>query len=222
MNKRTIALARYIIAGLLMFAVVQLHDTYWPQAQVAGETTQAVAETTRTLEALEVKGRAPKTGYTREQFGPGWTGPADCDTRDIILARDLTETAMTGDGCEILRGRLQDPYRQREIAFVRGPGTSDDVQIDHVVALSDAWQKGAQQLSPERRMAFSNDPLNLLAVDGDLNQQKGDSDAASWLPPSAAFRCEYVSRQIRVKEKYDLWVTKSEKAAMQRVLSRCR
>ncbi|MFD6062383.1 HNH endonuclease family protein [Rhodococcus wratislaviensis] len=91
----------------------------------------------------------------------------------------------------------------------------------HVVALSDAWQKGAQQLSPEQRRDLANDPRNLQAVDGPTNSQKSDSDAASWLPPNKAYRCTYVSRQIDVKALYRLWVTQAEKDAMSQVLHSC-
>jgi len=90
-----------------------------------------------------------------------------------------------------------------------------------VVALSNAWQTGAQQLTRQKRIELANDPLELLAVDGPTNQAKGDGDAATWLPPNKAFRCQYVARQIAVKVKYTLWVTSAEKQAMQRVLSDC-
>lgn len=175
------------------------------------------------LEALEVKGRAPKTGYDREKFGAAWADVDGngCDTRNDILYRDLSGSVIS-DGCTVTSGTLDpDPYTDTVIDFVRGPATSADVQIDHVVALSDAWQKGAQQLDPETRALFANDPLNLLAVDGPTNQAKGDKDAASWLPPNKGFRCEYVSIQIAVKAKYELWVTQAEKDAMKRVLGAC-
>ena len=95
------------------------------------------------------------------------------------------------------------------------------MQIDHVVALSDAWQKGAQQLTEAQRLSFANDPLNLLAVDGPANQQKSDGDAATWLPPNKSYRCDYVARQISVKSSYGLWVTRAEHDAMARVLGDC-
>ena len=95
------------------------------------------------------------------------------------------------------------------------------MQIDHVVALSDSWQKGAQQWDTAKREAFANDPLNLLAADGPLNQQKGDGDTATWLPPNKAFRCAYVARQVGVKYTYGLWVTQAEQDAMVGVLSTC-
>jgi hypothetical protein len=121
----------------------------------------------------------------------------------------------------VLSGILNDPYTATLVNFLRGNSTSTAVQIDHVVALSDAWQKGAQQLSPAQRQSFANDPLNLLAVDGTANQQKSDGDAATWLPPNKTFRCEYVARQIAVKSSYSLWVTQAEHDAMARVLGDC-
>ncbi|MBN1093794.1 DUF1524 domain-containing protein [Blastococcus sp. TML/M2B] len=177
------------------------------------------------LEALEVKGRAPRTGYDRDLFGDGWvdTDRNGCDTRNDVLARDLTgETFKPGTrDCVVLTGSLADPYSGRTIGFQRGQGTSEAVQIDHVVALSDAWQKGAQQWDAGTRARFANDPLNLLAVDGPLNMQKSDGDAATWLPPRTAFRCTYVARQVAVKLSYGVWVTQAEKDAMARVLGSC-
>ena len=173
------------------------------------------------LEVLPVKGRAPKTGYKRAQFGDGWAKLGDCDTRNLILQRDLKDAVLENDKCKVRTGALSDPYTGKAIAFARGASTSAAVQIDHVVALSNAWQTGAQQLSAERRVQLANDPLELLAVDGPANQQKGDGDAATWLPSNKPFRCQYIARQIAVKRKYALWVTEPEKAAMARVLSSC-
>ena len=139
-----------------------------------------------------------------------------CDTRNDILRRDLTDQVLKPgtNGCVVASGTLLDPYSGKPIAFVRGQDTSSAVQIDHVVALSDSWQKGAQQWDTAKREAFGNDPLNLLAADGPLNQQKGDGDTATWLPPNKAFRCAYVARQVGVKYTYGLWVTQAEQDAM--------
>ena len=177
------------------------------------------------LATLPVKGRAPKTGYSRDQFGQAWADVDrnGCDTRNDTLRRDLTAEALKPGtrGCVVLSGILKDPYTARLINFRRGAGTSSAVQIDHVVALSDAWQKGAQRLSPAQRLAFANDPLNLLAVDGPANMQKSDGDAATWLPPNKSYRCAYVARQISVKASYALWVTRAEHDAMARILADC-
>lgn len=182
------------------------------------------------LDQLEVKGRAPRTGYDRDLFGQSWSddvgvefGRNGCDTRNDILKRDLQDLTFrpgTRD-CVVLTGVLDGPYTGERIEFQRGQDTSSLVQIDHVVALSDAWQKGAQQLTVDQRRDFANDPLNLLAVSGWANQQKGDGDTATWLPPQRGFRCSYVSRQVLVKERYGLWVTAAERDAMDRVLSTC-
>jgi Protein of unknown function (DUF1524)/Excalibur calcium-binding domain len=177
------------------------------------------------LAEVDVRGRAPRTGYDRARFGDGWvdTDRNGCDTRNDVLARDLTgETFRPGtNDCVVVAGTLDDPYSGRTIEFRRGEETSDDVQIDHVVALSDAWQKGAQGWDADRRTAFANDPLNLLAVDGPLNQQKGDGDAATWLPPDGSYRCAYVARQVAVKSGYGLWVTRAERDAAATVLAGC-
>lgn len=182
-------------------------------------STNSASRATSKLATLLVKGRAPKTGYDRAQFGNGWRRTGPCDTRQLILARDLKQTKI--EDCKVLSGLLHDPYTDKTIDFARGPGTSTKVQIDHVVALSDAWQKGAQQLTFEKRENLANDPLELLAVDGPTNQQKSDGDAATWLPPNKSYRCRYVARQIAVKQKYSLWTTQAEHDAIASILSAC-
>ncbi|WP_411699459.1 HNH endonuclease family protein [Conyzicola sp.] len=214
----------FAVAAYLISATAAPTRTTEPQpAPSTGPLSAAAAQTLEVLETLDVKGRAPKTGYDRDdKFGTAWVDMDQngCDTRNDVLARDLVVTTM-GDTCRVLTGTLADPYTGTSIDFVRGEATSGLVQIDHVVALSNAWQTGAQQLDAERRYEFANDPVNLLAVDGPTNGSKGDGDAATWLPPNASFRCAYVSRQITVKAAYDLWVTPAEHDAMTRVLAGC-
>lgn len=196
-----------------------------------GAVTTPAAGTSRAVADLPVKGRAPKTGYTRSEFGQAWSddvsvelGHNGCDTRNDILRRDLTSVSIKprSNGCAVLTGTLHDPYSGATINFRRGPATSSSVQIDHVVSLSNAWQTGAQSWSPEKRRNFANDPRNLLAVSGVTNQSKGDGDTATWLPPNKVYRCSYVTRQVTVKRVYGLWVTAAEQRAMQRILATCR
>jgi hypothetical protein len=211
-----------LVAAVSLVAVLVTSADLWQpvsnqQVSSEGELSgSAVAM----LETVEVKGRAPKTGYERTQFGDGWTIVDGCDTRNRILYRDLNE-ATIGEDCKVLSGTLADPYTGKILSFKRGADTSDAVQIDHVVALSNAWQTGAQQLDRATREKLANDPLELLAVEGKANQEKSDGDAATWLPSNKTFRCQYVARQIAVKAKYHLWVTPAEKDAMRRVLSNC-
>lgn len=173
------------------------------------------------LETLIVKGKAPKTGYSRSAFSH-WRDPDrnGCDARNDILKRDLINLVFkeNTDECKVISGLLNDPFSATQIPFTLG---RSEVDIDHLVALSHAWQVGAFQWSDVKRLEFANDPLNLLAVSARLNRQKGDGDAATWLPPAKPYRCAYVSRQVVVKVKYGLWVTRAEKSAIERVLSTC-
>jgi hypothetical protein len=191
-----------------------------PSTANAAATARPTALSARTL--LIVKGRASMAGYSRDRFGSAWEDADDngCDTRDDILHRDLrrvVERAGT-NGCVVVSGVLADPYTATSISYVRGHSRVD---IDHVVALGDAWRTGAARWAASKRLALANDPLNLLAVSASANRQKGDDDAATWLPANKTYRCAYVARQLAVKLKYALWATSAERGAMQRVLTRC-
>jgi hypothetical protein len=208
----------------LVVLVVGYVELQQSQADVTDQTTLPHVTTSDAgvaLSRLAVKGRAPKTGYLRTHFSDGWDKVGTCNVRNLILARDLVDVTFVDKTCNVASGVLYDHYTGKTITFVRGADTSDDVQIDHVVALGDAWQKGAQLLTPEQRHLLANDPLNLLAVDGAANQVKGDGDAATWLPANKSFRCEYVARQIAVKQKYTLWVTVSEYKSIATILENC-
>ncbi|KTR43059.1 hypothetical protein NS263_00650 [Curtobacterium oceanosedimentum] len=198
-------------------------DATYPTRATSPTDATAAATARSQLAALPVKGKAPATGYDREaRFGTAWldVDHNGCDTRNDVLARDLTDVERQGP-CKVLRGTLVSPYTGDRVDFVRGNTTSTLVQIDHVVALENAWRTGAQQLSQEQREALANDPVNLFAVDGHSNAQKRSGDAATWLPADTAFRCTYVEHQIAVKTTYRLWVAPAEHDAMERVLSRC-
>jgi hypothetical protein len=179
------------------------------------------------LNSLNVKPAASMDGYSRDRFGAPWTDDNDdplghnhCDTRDDILARDLTDTVR--HGCKVMSGLLISPYTGEPVEFKRGVKTSGAVQIDHIVPLADAWRTGAQNLSESMRIDLANDPENLIAVDGPSNDRKGDQDASQWLPPETSFQCAYVERQIDVKAQYRLWVTQPEHDAIARILSNCK
>ncbi len=194
----------------------------WGANSSASENAEntGVMLATEVLEKLEVKGRAPKTGYSREEFYSGWPTVDGCNLRQKILKRELGDSAVL-DGCTVVAGEFDEPYTGEHKKFNSKEEISKGLQIDHVVALSDAWQKGAQYLSEEVRYNIATDPLNLLAVDAATNQGKSDGDAATWLPPNKKFRCQYVARQVSVKYKYGLWVTEAEKAAISGILEKC-
>jgi hypothetical protein len=188
-----------------------------------GPTSSSNAEALAQLAKLAVRGPASMAGYRRDRFGPAWADVDHngCDTRDDILARDLTGVRRDSDGCTVRSGSLHDPYTGRTIAFRRGVRTSAAVQIDHLVPLANAWRTGARSWTADKRQRLANDPANLLAVDGPANESKGDQDASTWLPPAAGYHCAYVVAQVRVKTTYGLWVTQAEHDAIARVLHGC-
>ena len=237
MDKKTSYRFRRFLAtilGLVIFGVFLLvnPNSYQPEyalndsvqtpeeISTKDETTSDSTLAVDVLESLAVHGKNTTQKYYRKLFYSTW-GSTDsgCNTREAILARDLKDIIF--DGCKVQSGVLNDPYTGQEIQFERGQNTSSAVQIDHVVALSNAWATGAYMLDEDTRYKISQDPLNLIAVDGPANQEKSDQDASEWLPDNLKFQCQYVARQISVKAKYHLWVTPAEKSAMQSVLATC-
>jgi hypothetical protein len=214
----------WVLAALVVLALVAGRGgdvrSPAPAPSTSAAPVLASSQALALLGTLPVKGRAPRTGYRRSQYGEAWadTDHTRCRTRDDVLTRDLTGRQYR-DRCVVVAGTLLDPYTHRVLVFRKADAA--EVQIDHVVSLSDAWQTGAQGWSPEKRLAFANDPLELLAVGREVNEQKRDADAASWLPPYKPFRCAFVTRQVQVKARYGLWVTAAERDAIRRVLAGC-
>lgn len=204
--------------------IVTNPKSYEAESSVASSNTTIDSQddtlAINTLETLEIKGRAPKTGYKRTEFYDAWPTIDGCNLRQRIIKREVGDSAKL-DGCDVIAGTFIELCTGETREYKTKAEFSKHIQIDHVVALSDAWQKGAQQLTKEKRYELATDPLNLLAADGPANQQKSDGDAATWLPKNKAFRCQYVARQVSVKKKYTLWVTQAEHDAIAKILSTC-
>ncbi|GGM37108.1 HNH endonuclease family protein [Promicromonospora citrea] len=219
-HRKTLQLVLVVVAALVLVGNFVLKSLGDDVAPAEGAEGSALA----TLETLTVQDAADDAGYDRESdFGTAWQDVDDngCDTRNDMLQRDLEDFELSaGDTCQVASGTLDDPYTGATIEFERGP-RSGDVQIDHVVALKNAWITGAADWDKDKRVQIANDPLNLVASDGPANMGKGAKDAAQWLPDNQAYRCEYVARQIAVKAKYGLWVTPAERDAMTDVLTTC-
>ena len=231
LKMRRLILAVVALGGVGVWLMVNpaSYEAVFTQAENDGTdyTAEAVTEAdedsplaVEVLEKLEVKGRAPKTGYKREEFYGNWPTVDGCNLRQRIIKREFGESAIL-DECNVIAGEFDEPYTGEHKKFTTREEISKGVQIDHVVALSDAWQKGAQYLEREVRYKIATDSLNLLAVDAAANEKKSDGDAATWLPSNKRFRCQYVARQVSVKYKYGLWVTEAEKEAILNVLSNC-
>ncbi|MPV51031.1 DUF1524 domain-containing protein [Pseudactinotalea sp. HY160] len=175
------------------------------------------------FEQITIEGLQPIT-YDREgQFGRAWmdVDGNGCDTRNDILARDLTSITLDDDDCTVLTGTLLDPYTGKTIDFERGVRTSSKVQIDHIVPLHRAAQSGALDWDQDTREAFANDPINLIASDGPANMSKGDRGPGDWLPANEAFHCDYVAAYVSVIDTYDLAMPAGDARAAQEVLATC-
>lgn len=173
------------------------------------------------LAELPVKEKESGEDYERSLFSSSWASWRDCNVRQKILNRDLTNITLADNDCTVTSGTLIDPYSGKTLELTTKSAVSSKVQIDHVVALSNAWQTGAKYLTKEERKALANDDLELIAVSSKDNQEKSDGDASEWLPENKSFQCPYVARQIAVKLKYRLWITPTEKSAMTEVLLTC-
>ena len=208
---------------LILFAIaVYSNPNAWEKEYHSEVKDESAPLASEILDKLEVKGRAPKTGYARDKFYDEWPKENGCNLRQRILKRDLGDSAkLADDNCTVIYGKYVEPYTGDEKEYLNKSQISKGIQIDHIVALSDAWQKGAQYKEKSVRYNIATDPLNLIAADASANMKKSDGDAATWLPKNKSFRCRYVSRQISVKYKYQLWVSSAEKDAMKSVLSRC-
>lgn len=221
-RRRLVSLFRsvIIVIGLSILGAwaYQLHISSVDKVTIEqAQPNTALAE----LSKLPVKERETGDDYERSLFSSSWASWRDCNVRQKILNRDIQNAKLGANGCTVISGTLNDPYSGQTIELTTKSAVSSKVQIDHVVALSNAWQTGARYLTADERKQLANDDLELIAVSSSANQDKSDGDASEWLPDNQAFRCPYIARQIAVKLKYRLWVTPAEKSAMINVLQDC-
>lgn len=224
--QRVYRVVRLIALAVLLGVVLTLVPSWWQQVVPAPGwhvPAERVAAARAVLPDLAIVPE-PAGGYDRSHFGTAWydVDGNGCDTRNDQLAHWLIEVGFDAvNSCVVDSGVLHDPYTGHRIEFQRGPGTSAAVQIDHVVALGDAWGKGAHAWGPELALQFANDPANLIPVDGPTNQDKGSADAAHWLPPDSRFHCAYAVQQTLIKDGYGLGVSPEELAALTDLLDAC-
>ncbi|MEV5746582.1 HNH endonuclease family protein [Actinoallomurus sp. NPDC052308] len=171
------------------------------------------------LSQVKVAVPDPMTGYSRDKYGPAWKDEDHngCDTRNDILARDLTHVKKR-DKCVVISGDLQDPYAGKDIAFTKAHAS--EVQIDHIFPLALAWRMGAHEWTTDKRAQLANDPGNLLAVWGRPNMQKSDKGPAEW-KPQKSFQCTYAEKFIGVAHTYRLSVTRADRTALLTMLDGC-
>lgn len=187
-------------------------------AQDVYDRARSAAQTLRVVDPL------PLDDYDRAFFGTAWQRleAHPCDTRNEVLQSWLVDMHTAGGTeCKVESGWFIDPYTGHVVEFLRGPETSVEVHIDHVVALADAWRKGASEWTPSQAQEFANDYLNLLPTQGWVNEEKGALDASEWMPTNRGFWCFYSSQVVLVKHKYDLGVTDAELVALEEGLETC-
>ncbi|MGP7959398.1 HNH endonuclease family protein [Sanguibacter sp. A247] len=217
-------LAMLVVLVVLLVALAWWASAPWRAPDLTYPvTSDELASARAALGALPELTAEPAEPYERSRFGTPWADVDGngCGTRDDILARDLTDPRTDADGCTVLTGVLVDRYTGHTLPFRRGPTTSARVQVDHVVALADAWRTGAWAWDDPQRLRLANDPANLLAVDGPTNEDKGAQDAATWLPPHQPFRCHYAVLRVRVRTAYGLALAPHERGALERALDAC-
>jgi hypothetical protein len=172
------------------------------------------------LGKLKVAPESHANSYARDAFGQSWkdVDRNGCGQRDDVLARDLTGVRKR-NRCVVVAGTLVDPYTGDKVTFAKADASK--VQIDHRVALAEAWRSGAWQWTAQRREGFANDLNNLTASEGRINQGKGDDDAAHWLPVGPARQCTFARQVVTVKAYYQLTVDQAEATALRRALGVC-
>ncbi len=212
----------FFVLALVGCGLVELRSS---EENAGGSGTTQVGnsdEASQALQELEVSEPGSMSGYSRESFEHwsrandfGWDAPEDsCDAREAALIRD-GEDVEVGSGCKVTSGSWYDPYTTQTF------NDPQEIDIDHVVPLANAWRSGASSWSDEERERYANDPEVLLSVEDNANQSKGDKGPEAWKPPNEAVWCDYAERWIGIKAKYDLSVNAEEKTALEDMLGSC-
>jgi hypothetical protein len=168
------------------------------------------------LNGLTVATEGSSSGYSRDLF-PHWiTISGACNTRETVLKRDGSNVVVNSS-CASTSGSWYSPYDGATWT------NAADVDIDHIVPLSEAWRSGASSWTTSRRQSFANDLSHpqLIAVTDNVNQSKGDQDPSTWQPSRTAYRCTYAKMWISSKSFWGLRLQSSEKSALQTMLNTC-
>ncbi|MFF3952137.1 HNH endonuclease family protein [Streptomyces sp. NPDC001890] len=187
-----------------------------PTAQAAMPTPVSASTARTYLSQLTVAAEGSSTGYSRDKF-PHWiTQSGACNTREVVLERDGTNVTQDSS-CAAVSGTWYSEYDGATWT------AASDLDIDHMVPLSEAWRSGASSWTTAERQAYANDLTRpqLIAVTDNVNQAKGDKDPAEWMPSRTAYKCTYARAWVHVKHYYDLTVDSAEKSALQSILNGC-
>lgn len=195
----------------------------WEKAQQGDILPADVPGLDGILASLQPQSTSRIPDYDRDLFGTSWFDVDGnlCDTRNDVLQRDMRDIHLAADQCKVMSGVLDDPYTGSAISFERGEQTSQAVQIDHIIPLSYAWKHGAWSWDDSARLAFANDPANLLAVDGPTNNGKGGKGPARWMPPNESYRCVYATKFVTVAATYELQISEDDRQSLAATIASC-
>ncbi|KAF2639976.1 hypothetical protein P280DRAFT_490391 [Massarina eburnea CBS 473.64] len=204
----------FLVASALVALVAALPTPGLVKRTPPNIPTTASAQTM--LAGLTVAAQGSQDGYSRDLF-PHWiTISGTCNTRETVLKRDGTDV-VTNSACASTSGTWKSPYDGASWT------ASSDVDIDHMVPLSNAWKSGASEWTTAQRQSFANDLTNpqLLAVTDNVNSAKGDKGPEDWKPPLTSYYCTYAKMWVKVKSVYSLTITSAEKTALTSMLGTC-
>ncbi|KAJ5150337.1 uncharacterized protein N7482_010795 [Penicillium canariense] len=218
------------IVGLLAVQAALVASLPAPEPAPSPPGVPSASTARSELAALTVAPQGSQDGYSRAEF-PHWiTQSGSCDTRDVVLKRDGTNVVQSASGCTTTSGTWVSPYDGATWT------ASSDVDIDHLVPLSNAWKSGASAWTTADRQAFANDLTHpqLLAVTDNVNESKGDKGPEEWKPPLGkrtgrgfsgypivSYYCTYAEMWVKVKSVYSLTITSEEKSALSDMLDTC-
>ena len=183
-----------------------------------GTSTTTTTTTTTTTGTSPTNTSTTNPIYNRDDYLPSWAdADGDCqDTRDeVLIAESLTPVVLDAARCNVVSGRWYDPYTGQTFT------NPSDLDIDHVVALSEAHKSGGNLWTTAEKRAYANDlhnPMVLIAVDDGTNSSKGDKDPAQWLPPNRSYWCDYIKTWVTIKQAYDLSIDANEQAAIHQIM----
>ena len=137
----------------------RLHERARPRPRPCHRSTttpaESVADPTSLSALLARLVVAPEhlEGYERDLFPHrDDTDGNGCNTRyEVLIATAVVAPTIAGKGCDLTGGSWLSPY---DGLVIEG---SSGVQIDHVVALAEAWYSGADAWTTEQRERFAND-----------------------------------------------------------------
>ncbi len=159
--------------------------------------------------------------YSRDSLPTDWKDldGNGCNTREDILKKYTSEYTGRFDGCKIKSGKFYDYYNGKFLRYDKSVDTGGGIQIDHIVAIGNAWISGGYKWGKDEWISYINDEEVLIPTSSKTNREKSDKDITEWKPANNSYLCTYAEKQVEIKDKYKLTVTEKEKAELKSILN---